>query len=176
MAAQLSVLSIALVGIIMVGFLVPNLVRQADATIIGQAFAPPGTFFNEITYNMGSGKMTETPKTILGGTILVWKTDSTGFFGGLEQGTVFATVRQANDIVGPVSFSFSNPISGSNNCQGAPNQGPLKVTCHIPSSGASVTATYDVSYRNQHSNGYCGILGKLRGIDQTDIVREKLHC
>ena len=50
--------------------------------------------------------MTETPKTILGETLMVWKTDSTGLFGGLEQGTVFATVRQSNEIVGPVSFSF----------------------------------------------------------------------
>jgi hypothetical protein len=105
---------------------------------------------------------------------MVWKTDSTGLFGGLEQGTVFATVRQSNEIVGPVSFSFSNPISGSNSCQGAPNQGPLKVTCHIPSSGSSVTATYDVSFRNQNNNGYCDIIDKFGGIEQTKIIREKL--
>ena len=170
---HLTLLSIILVGLMTI-YLIPTLFEEANAVIIGQAFAPPGTFFNDITYKMGSGKMTETPKTILGGTIMVWKTDSTGLFGGLEQGTVFATVRQGEDIIGPVSFSFSNPITGSNSSQGAPNQGTLKVTCYIPSSGASMTATFDVSYRNQESNGYCDIIKNIGGLDQSKLIREKL--
>jgi hypothetical protein len=109
---------------------------------------------------------------------VLWRTDSTGLFGGLEQGTVFAKVARLNgQDVGPVSFSFSNPISGKNTCSGAPNQGPLKVTCHIPSSGSTVTATYEVSFRDQNdNNSYCDILTKFGGLDQPKIIMEKLHC
>ena len=104
-------------------------------------------------------------------------TMSQGLFGGLEQGTVFANVRQqSGEIVGPVSFTFSNPVSGKNTCSGSPDRGPLLVTCHIPSSDASVTATYVVSFRNQDSPAQCDFLGEFGGLDQTKIIREKPHC
>ena len=174
---QLAVFSVVFVLMVMV-FVIPALSQEANAVIIGQAFAPPGTFFTQVTWNMASGKFTQLPTEILNGAAVLWRTDSTGFFGGLEQGTVFAKVARLNgQDVGPVSFSFSNPISGKNTCSGAPNQGPLKVTCHIPSSGSTVTATYEVSFRDQNdNNSYCDMLTKFGGLDQSKIIREKLHC
>ena len=173
---QLTVLSIAFVGMMMI-LLIPSLTGEAEAKIDAQAFAPPGTTFTDIYGRMRDGHFDVQPRPLLGGTVALWGTDSDGIFGGLEQGTVFANFRQpSGEIVGPVSFSFTNPVTGKNTCSGAPNRGPLMVTCYIPSSGSSVTATYIVSFRNQDSSTQCDILTSFGGLDQLKIIQEKLRC
>ena len=68
----------------MMVFFVTSLIEEANAVIIGP-FATTGTTFSDIKGGMTTGKFIEYPTAVLGGTVVIWTTDSVGFFGGLEQ-------------------------------------------------------------------------------------------
>ena len=80
------------------------------------------------------------------------------------------------EVIDRVYFGFNNPISGQNTCTPLADPGPLKVTCQIPPRGNTVTATFEVSFRNQNDgNSYCDLIDTFGG-EQTKAIREKLRC
>ena len=157
-------------------FLIPDLIEEAEAVVHGKATAPPGTTFSDLVSSMNDGRFTSGPRIVEGGTQIVWSTAGSSFLGGNEKGWVTANVRQAGEVIDRVYFGFNNPISGQNTCTPLADPGPLKVTCQIPPRGNTVTATFEVSFRNQNDgNSYCDLIDTFGG-EQTKAIREKLRC
>jgi hypothetical protein len=172
---KLAILSVVFVGTMMV-FLIPDLIVEAEAVVHGRATAPPGTTFSDLVSSMSDGRFTSGPRIIEGGNEIVWSTAGKGPFGSNENGWVTANVRQSGEAIDRAYFGFNNPILGQNSCTPLPLTGPLKVTCQIPSRGNTVTATFEVTLRNQNDgNSFCDLLNTLGG-EKTQAIREKLSC
>jgi hypothetical protein len=172
---NLAMLSVVFVGAMMV-FVIPGAIEEAEAVVHGKATAPPGTTFSDLVSSMNDGRFTSGPRIVEEGTQIIWSTAGSSFLGGNEKGWVTANVRQAGEVIDRVYFGFNNPISGQNTCTPIADPGPLKVTCQIPPRGNTVTATFEVSFRNQNDgNSYCDLLNTFGG-EQTKAIREKLGC
>ena len=167
---KLAVLSVVFVGIMV--FLVPALIEEADAITSGIATSTAGPFSN-VGWSLQAGYWTYTPQLDKDGN-LIWQTRGAGWpFPGDERGFVYATVGKYDRVF----FYFNNPSSGTNNCSTVVGVGLIQASCHIPSRGSIVTATYSVSPKGQeNNNGYCDLLDKFGDIDQSKAIREKLHC
>jgi len=167
---KVAVLSVVIVGMMVV--LVPMLIDEADAITSGIATSTAGPFSN-VGWSLQAGYWTYTPQLDKDGN-LIWETRGTGWpFPGDERGFVYATVGKYDKVF----FYFNNPSSGTNTCSTIVGVGLIQASCHIPSRGSIVTATYSVSPKSQESNNeYCDILNKFDGIDQSSVIREKLHC
>ena len=172
---KLVVLSAVLVGAMMV-FLIPGLIEEAEAVVHGRATAPAGTTFSDLIGTMSDGRFTSGPRLAEGGTQVIWSTAGSTFLGSNEKGWVIANVRQSGEVIDRVFFGFNNPILGQNTCTPIADPGPLKVTCQIPPRGNTVTATFEVTFRNQdNGNSYCDLLNTFGG-EQTKAIRDKLPC
>lgn len=143
---QITVTSVVFVGMMML--LIPMLAEEANAVINGRATAPPGTTFSDLIGSMSDGMFTKRPTLTDGGTQVIWSTVGKGIFGSNENGWVIANVRQSGEVIDRVYFGFKNPIIGQNTCTPLADPGPLKVTCSIPPRGNTVTAIFEVTFRD----------------------------
>jgi hypothetical protein len=158
-----------LAGVMMV-FLVPMLIEEAQAATASRATTNTGSFSN-ISWHLFEGRWTLIPSLDRGG--IAWSTigPNTPFGGGNERGVVEANVGQS----GKVQFHFSNPGRGANTCSAIVVSGPISATCHI-TQGDFATATYSViSISQENNNKHCDILDKYSG-QYAKLIREKLHC
>lgn len=177
--AKLALLSAVFVGILV--FLVPALIDEADARTAVTITSTAGPFYNTDVH-LVNGKFWSAPSYIPREIPMVVKWISWGggiIGGGDELGRFTGTVNLPGNGPDPrVSFEYSNPtFNGKNECKIIRADFPLVATCHIPPNGWSVSATFNVSHRNQvGDNNYCDILDQSRGIEQTEVIREKLHC
>lgn len=129
------------------------------------------------TYTLTLGKWVSEPVTHA--KEINWATRGSTF-AGAEAGTVTTYVGQdkgmTKELIGQVSFSFSNPIQGDNTCTTRVISGPLKVNCTM-GQGPIAVAKYTISLNSpQSQSSHCDILSNLGGLDQSEIIREKLHC
>lgn len=163
---QLTFLSIVFVGMMMV-FLIPNFVVEAQAAIDGSAVSFVGPF-SDVKSRMYTGYFTEGP--LVRGPTIVWKT--TGY-GGNEIGYIESNFEG----FGKVRLGFENPTSGRNTCETFSPSPSLFVGCFI-SQGVNAKAFFQVGLfiPGKSGHNYCDILAKLGDIKQAKIIREKLHC
>jgi hypothetical protein len=164
---QVAVLSVVIVGMMVV--LVPMLIEEADARINGIAIASqPGTF-SDVRGQMLTGFFLKRPTIENNGAQVSWITSGGGF--GSESGSVFG--RAGGEFV---VFGFSNPARGDNRCFHDTESTKVVITCSI-TQGNNADATYRVSFIGQENNNkYCDLLSKFGGIDQSKLIKEKLHC
>lgn len=161
---KLTVLSIVFVGFMV--FLVPSLAEEAQALIDGSATIFGGTF-SDIKGKMDRGVFVVGPT--LNGNTIHWVT--IGNIVGFEEGEVTANVGQNK-----VLFHFENPPEGANECDsGAVPIPNISITCTI-TQGNFPDVHFQVIVKQQNTNIHCDLLNKLGGLDQSKLIREKLHC
>jgi hypothetical protein len=159
----------------MMVFLIPGLVEEAEAVVHGKASVSLGTTFSDLVSSKNDGRFTSGPRIVEKGMQIVWFTAGSSLLGDNEKGWVTTNVKQAGKVIDRVYFGFSNPISGQNTYTPLADPGPLKITCQIPR-GNTVTATFEVSFRNQNDgNSYYDLLDTFGG-EQTKAIREKTRC
>ena len=168
---KLAVLSVLLVGMMVI--LVPMLVDEAEARINAKATSLAGPFSN-VKVELFAGKFWSSPRQPIPN-VVTWETwGGPPFGGGSEFGRFLADVGPGGDRI---AVDFANPrLGGGPNTCTPSNNFLITVTCHI-SSGLYSSLTITVTPRAQeNSNGYCDLLDKFGGIDQSSVIREKLHC
>lgn len=172
-STKLTVFFVTVGVMMMMILLVPTITEKADARTSATATMTGCCFFYDVQGQMTKGKFV-TPPTLVGPTVLKWITTGNLPLGGDEIGSVKAKVNFGN-IQGSVEFKFSNPHIGRNTCD-VITFGPIKASCNISRSHFA-TANFVVSPMTQENdNKYCKILDKLDGIEQSNTIRDKLHC
>jgi hypothetical protein len=170
--AKLTLLSIIVVGMMVV--LVPMLIDEAEARINAKATSLIGPFSN-VEVKLFAGKFWTSPRQIAPN-VVTWETwGGPPFGGGSESGRFLANVGSGGDRI---AVDFTNPRlgGGPNTCNPGQPHFDFRVTCHI-SSGHYSSLTITVTPRAQENNeGYCEVLTKFGGIEQTGVIREKLRC
>ena len=174
---QLAVLSVIFDGMMMV-FLVPSLIEEAQARTDAKVYGPALTFFDNVKSHISEGSFFRIPEAR--GNSITWITwgQSPGIeSNGAESGYVMADLKTWNGIfLSTVKFIFSNPEFTSNSCDATSSNPKYPVECWI-SGGFSAQLFYSVYDRSQQdTNKFCDILSKFGGFEQTKIIREKLHC
>lgn len=170
---KLAIFSVAFVG--MMVFLVPMLIDEADARINAKATSFMGPF-SDVKVELSKGSFWRSPSQPIPN-VVTWETWGgkpwSPIGGGSEIGIFTAKVGQQG--LDTVRVQFANPSSGPNTCS-ADGHLFYSVTCHI-TSGLSASLTITVTPRVQeNNNGHCDILNKFGGIEQSNVIREKLHC
>jgi hypothetical protein len=130
-----------------------------------------GILFLNVEGEMFAGRFIEDPRNY--GQVITWRTAGNAVISGDEFGFVHAKVGE----VGEVTFVFSNPRSGPNTCDVRTTSDLIRGTCNI-SRGNLADATFQIFPLGQDNQNkkYCDILDKFSGIEQTNVVREKLRC
>lgn len=167
---KLALLSIIVVGMMIV--LVPMIIREVDARINAKATSLIGPFSN-VKVELNRGSFWQSPSQP-SPNVVTWVT-----WGGCPFG--FCTeIGRFTANVGPglpeVFVTFANPSSGPNSCSVSDHIAPYRTTCHI-TQGNSASLTIIVTPRVQENIiGHCDILNKFGGIEQTEVIRDKLRC
>jgi len=166
------VLSAILVGVMLL-FLTPNLVIEAQARFDANAVSSAGPFSNvEGKMEPDSGHFVTKPYLYNYGYSINWVTTGGGIATGDEKGTVEANVGN----YGKVTFSFNNPISGRNTCDATAVSPSLNAFCMV-GQGNVASILFTVLPKSQtNTNSYCDILAKSGNLEQTKVIREKLRC
>lgn len=165
---QLTILLIVFVGTMMV-FLVPSLIEEAHARITATATSTVGDFSN-VKGVMEFGEFTQGPETT--GNVIRWVTESKGGIIGIEEGHVEADIEN----YGKVKFFFENPDFGSNGCDATSSNPKLWAICWIGSGYRADASFLVVPSSMLNTNKICDMLIKFGGLEQTKVIREKLHC
>lgn len=167
---KLALLSVVFVGMMVV--LVPMIIEEVDARINAKATSLIGPFSN-VKVELSRGSFWQSPSQPVP-SVVTWVT-----WGGCPFG--FCTeIGRFTANVGPglpeVFVTFANPSSGPNSCSVSDHIAPYRTTCHI-TQGNSASLTIIVTPRVlENNNGQCDILSQFDGIEQTEIIREKLRC
>jgi len=175
---KLAILSVVIVA--MTAVLVPMLIEEAEARTDVTITSTAGPFFNADVH-LVKGKFWAHPRFIPQEFPMVVKWTSWGggiVGGGDEIGRFTGNVNLLGGEHPRVSLEYKNPtnVNERNECSIVVSP-PLIGTCHIPPRGWSVSAVFNITFRDQNSdNNNCDLLTKFGGLDQLKIVREKLHC
>ena len=162
-----------LVGAMMMVFMVPMVSENADARTNVHAKSTAGPFSN-IKVQLFAGKFVFGPIHYPPDQVR-WETWGGNFpvGGGSEFGRFSANVGGPNNIV---VIDFANPARGPNTCKVLEVHGGIDAKCTI-SGGNWAIADFTITPRVQQAdNKHCDIIDKIGGIEQTNVIREKLHC
>jgi hypothetical protein len=166
---KFSLLSVVVVGMMVV--LVPMIIEEVDARTNAKATSLIGPF-SDVKVQLSRGSFWTSPSQP-SPNVVTWVTWGGCPFGHCSEiGRFTANVGSG---LPKVDVTFANPGSGPNRCSVA-DQFAYRTTCHI-TQGVFASLTITVTPRVQeNNNGHCDILNKFDGIDQSKVIREKLHC
>ena len=126
-----------LAGVMMV-FLIPWLIVEADARITATAISHVGSF-SHVESHLFAGSFNLNPIRV--GSTIHWETN--GISSNLNEIGIISAKVDGFDVY----FVFNNPNQGPNSCQAAVTPpGPIHATCRI-TQGNFATAVYQVSNR-----------------------------
>lgn len=163
---------ISVVFVIMIIVLVPVIIEEVDARTDAKATSLIGPFSN-VKVELSRGSFWTSPSQP-SPNVVTWVT-----WGGCPFGHCSEIGRFTANVgagLPEVVVTFANPGSGPNSCSVGQSITPYRTTCHI-TQGISASLTIMVTPRVlENNNGYCDILDKFGGIEQTGVIRDKIRC